>query len=50
MSNTCATHRSRVPQRSSEKIKGGVPIANDERGQGLGHFSCGFVYVYEGSP
>ncbi len=32
MSYTCTTHRSRVPRRSSGRIKGGVTTVEDERG------------------
>ncbi len=39
MSDTCATHRSRVPRRSSGRIKGGVTTVEDERGPGL-DFEC----------
>ncbi len=35
MSYTCTTHRSRVPRRSSGRIKGGVTTVEDERGPGL---------------
>ncbi len=42
MSDTCATHRSRVPRRSSGRIKGGVTTEEDERGPGL-DFSLCFV-------
>ncbi len=35
MSDTCATHRSRVPRRSSGRIKGGATTVEDERGPGL---------------
>ncbi len=35
MSDTCTTHRSRVPRRSSGWIKGGVTTMEDERGPGL---------------
>ncbi len=42
MSDTCATHRSRVPRRSSGRIKGGAPTVEDERGPGL-DFSLCFV-------
>ncbi len=35
MSDTCTTHRSRVPRRSSGRIKGGVTTVQDERGPGL---------------
>ncbi len=41
-SDTCATHRSRVPRRSSGRIKGGVTTVQDERGPGL-DFSLCFV-------
>ncbi len=41
MSDTCATHRSRVPRRSSGRIKGGVMTVEDERGAGL-DFYFGF--------
>ncbi len=42
MSDTCATHRSRVPRRSSGRIKGGATTVEDERGPGL-DFSLCFV-------
>ncbi len=42
MSDTCTTHRSRVPRRSSGRIKGGVTTVQDERGPGL-DFSLCFV-------
>ncbi len=35
MSDTCTTHRSRVPRRSSGRIKGGATTVEDERGPGL---------------
>ncbi len=41
MSDTCPTHRSRVPQRSSERIKGGATTVEDERGPGLD-----FLFVF----
>ncbi len=37
MSDTCTTHRSRVPRRSSGRIKGGATTVEDERGPGLDH-------------
>ncbi len=40
MSDTCATHRSRVPRRSSGRIKGGVTTVEDERGPGLDFNLC----------
>ncbi len=40
MSNTCTTSRSRVPRRSSGRIKGGVTTVQDERGPGLGFILC----------
>ncbi len=40
MSDTCATHRSRVPRRSSGRIKGGVTTEEDERGPGLDFNLC----------
>ncbi len=42
MIDTCATHRSRVPRRSSGRIKGGASTVEDERGPGL-DFSLCFV-------
>ncbi len=42
MSDTCATHQSRVPRRSSGRIKGGATTVEDERGPGL-DFSLCFV-------
>ncbi len=42
MSDTCTTHRSRVPRRSSGRIKGGATTVEDERGPGL-DFSLCFV-------
>ncbi len=40
MNDTCATHRSRVPRRASEGIKGGVTTLEDERGPGLDFTLC----------
>ncbi len=40
MSDTCATHRSRVPRRSSGRIKGGATTVEDERGPGLDFNLC----------
>ncbi len=40
MSNTCTTHRSRVPRRSSGRIKGGATTVQDERGPGLDFNLC----------
>ncbi len=40
MSDTCTTHRSRVPRRSSGRIKGGVTTVQDERGPGLDFNLC----------
>ncbi len=40
MSDTCATHRSRVPRRSSGRIKGGVTTVEEERGPGLDFNLC----------
>ncbi len=40
MSDTCATHRSRVPRRSSGRIKGGAMPVEDERGPGLDFILC----------
>ncbi len=40
MSDTSATHRSRVPRRSSGRIKGGVTTVEDERGPGLDFNLC----------
>ncbi len=42
MNDTCATHRSRVPQRSFGRVKWGVTTVEDERGPGL-DFSLCFV-------
>ncbi len=33
MNDTCATHQSQVPRRSSGRIKGGATTVEDERGQ-----------------
>ncbi len=49
MSNTCATHQSRVPRRSSGMIKGGATTVQDERGPGLDLSLCTAV-VCEGLP
>ncbi len=51
MSYTCTTHRSRVPRRSSGRIKGGVTTVEDERGPGL-DFICVLcaAVVREGLP
>ncbi len=40
MSDTCTTHRSRVPRRSSGRIQGGVTTVQDERGPGLDFNLC----------
>ncbi len=40
MIDTCATHRSRVPRRSSGRIKGGASTVEDERGPGLDFSLC----------
>ncbi len=40
MIDTCATHRSRVPRRSSGRIKGGASTVEDERGPGLDFNLC----------
>ncbi len=40
MSDTCATHRSRVPRRSCGRIKGGAMTKEDERGPGLDFNLC----------
>ncbi len=40
MSDTCATHRSRVPRRSSGRIKGGATTVENERGPGLDFNLC----------
>ncbi len=40
MSDTCATHRSRVPRRSSRRIKGRATTVQDERGPGLDVILC----------
>ncbi len=45
MSDTCITHRSRVPWRSSGSIKGGATTVQDERGPGLDFNLC-FVCVH----
>ncbi len=44
---TCATHRSRVPRRSSGRIKGGATTMQGERGPGLDFILCAAV-VREG--
>ncbi len=51
MSDTCTTHRSRVPRRSSGRIKGGATTVEDERGLGL-DFICVLcvAVVREGLP
>ncbi len=49
MSDTCTTHRSRVPRRSSGRIKGGATTVEDERGPGLDFSLCAAV-VREGLP
>ncbi len=51
MSDTCATHRSRVPRRSYGRIKGGATTVEDERGPGL-DFICVLcaAVVREGLP
>ncbi len=49
MNDTCATHRSRVPQRSCRRIKGGATTVKDERGPGLDFILCVtllFVFIY----
>ncbi len=40
MGDTCTTHRSRVPRRSSGRIKGGATTVQDERGPGLDFNLC----------
>ncbi len=40
MSYTCTTHRSRVPRRSSGRIKGGATTVEEERGPGLDFNLC----------
>ncbi len=40
MSDTCTTHRSRVPWRSSGRIKWGAMTVEDERGRGLDFYLC----------
>ncbi len=40
MSDTCTTHQSRVPRRSSGRIKGGATTVEDERGPGLDFNLC----------
>ncbi len=40
MSDTCATHRSRVPRGGSGRIKGGATTVEDERGPGLDFNLC----------
>lgn len=54
MSDTCDTHRSQVPQRSSGRIRGGVTTVEDKRGPGLGFhvvlFSVCAEVVHEGLP
>ncbi len=40
MSDTCTTHRSRVPRRSSGRIKGGATTVQDVRGPGLDFNLC----------
>ncbi len=47
MSDTCTTHRSRVPRRSSGRIKGGVTTVQDERGPGL---DCSLCFVCGSRP
>ncbi len=51
MIDTCTTHRSRVPRRSSGRIKGGASTVEDERGPGL-DFICVLcaAVVREGLP
>ncbi len=44
MNDTCATHQSRVPWRSSGRIKGGATTVEDERGPGLDFLLCLFCY------
>ncbi len=59
MNDTCATHRSRVPLRSSGRIKGGATTVEGERGPGQDFYlvfcvqqssargcCCSFAYVY----
>ncbi len=57
MSDTCTTHQSRVPRRSSGKIKGGMTTVEDERGPGLDFYfvfcvrqssvkGCHFSFVF----
>ncbi len=40
MNDTCATHRSRFPQKSSGRIKGGAMTVEDERWPGLDFILC----------
>ncbi len=40
MSGHCTTHRSRVPRRSSGRIKGGATTVEEERGPGLDFNLC----------
>ncbi len=40
MNDTCATHWSRVPRRSSGRIKGGAMTVEDKRGLGLDFILC----------
>ncbi len=40
MIDTCTTHRSRVPRRSSGRIKGGATTVEEERGPGLDFNLC----------
>ena len=44
MSDTCSTHRSRVPRRRSGGYKRGATTVKDERGPGLGFILC-LVFV-----
>ncbi len=45
LSDICATHRSRVPRRSSGYIKEGVTTEKDEGGPVMGHFSLLWVII-----
>ncbi len=45
MSDTCTTHRSRVPRRSSGRIKGGATTVEDERAPGLYFILCLFILL-----
>ncbi len=47
MSDTCTTHRSRVPRRSIGRIKEGATTVEDERGPGLLSVrGCRFSFVF----